>query len=77
MALARPPRIGELIVVERELCGYEMGEVADIENVLTGESKEHTDRDLEVTEEETVEETERLVTTSQSVDIRDESGIAR
>jgi hypothetical protein len=73
MALARTPQIGELVVVERELCGYERGEVADIENVLTGERKEHIDRDLEVTEEETVEEAERLVTTSQSVDIRDES----
>ena len=73
MALSRPPRFGELVVVERELCGYEMGEVADIENVLTGEVKEHVDRDFELSEQTQVEETERTRITSESHELRDES----
>ena len=73
MALARPPRLGELIVVERELCGYEMGEVADIENVLEGERKEHVDRDLDISEQEVVEETEQTVSRLESIEARDES----
>jgi hypothetical protein len=35
-----------MILVEQELLGYEMGELANIENVLKGERREHTTRGL-------------------------------
>jgi len=73
MALARPPRIGELVVVERDLCGYEKGEVADIENVLAGERKEHNDRDFEMTEREQLEEAEQTAVREEVEESREES----
>jgi hypothetical protein len=42
----RPPMVGDMILVEQELLGYQMGELANIENVLKGERREHMTRDL-------------------------------
>lgn len=48
--LIRPLGIGDLKVVRETLLAYEAGEVAHIENVLQGESKERTHRRLDRTE---------------------------
>lgn len=72
-ALVRPPAVGELIVVEQELCGYEAGEVADIENVLAGETKARRDRDLTVSQEELVEQSGRTTERMESSEQRDET----
>jgi hypothetical protein len=56
-------RIGDLELVEQTLLGYELGEAAYIENVLTGERKERTHRHLTRSEETTFVETERTATT--------------
>ncbi|MGN9777602.1 hypothetical protein ACTMS0_17820 [Micromonospora sp. H33] len=54
----RPVGEGELLVVRQQLTGYELGEVAHIENVLRGENKQRTHRRREVTEEIFVTERE-------------------
>ncbi|MDD5389166.1 MAG: hypothetical protein PHD37_07460 [Gallionellaceae bacterium] len=51
--LARPPAIADLKVVRQELRKYEMGELADIENVLRGESKSRVHRRKDVRDETT------------------------
>jgi len=63
--LIRPLGIGDLKVVKQTLLAYVAGEVAHIENVLQGELKERTHRNLDRTEttlfvsEEETKETER------------------
>ena len=58
----RPVGMGVVYSVKQTLEKYEMGEVAHIENVLLGESKERTYRVLDKTEEsyESETETEKL-----------------
>lgn len=51
--LARPPALADLKVVRQALKNYEMGEVADIENVLRGESKSRVHRRKDVRDETT------------------------
>ena len=63
---AQTPSSFELAIselVEQTLLGYELGEAAYIENVLTGERKERTHRNLTRSEEITFVETERTETT--------------
>ena len=67
-ALARAPAVAELQVVRETLRRYEMGEVAHIENVLIGESKERTHRRATVVEEVEARETER--TTEEERDLQ-------
>jgi hypothetical protein len=55
----RPIGFAELEVVKQEIQRYEAGEVAHIENVLQGEYKERTHRELERAEETYLEETEK------------------
>lgn len=57
-ALARPPAITDLKVVRQQLLRYEMGEIAHIENVLKGESKEREHKRTNIREETTVIESE-------------------
>ena len=56
-------RMGDLELVEQTLLGYELGDVAFIENVLIGEKKRRTHRHLTRSEETTFLETERTETT--------------
>ena len=43
----KPIGIGDLLIVREKLCRYEAGEIAHIENVLKGESKERIHRRLD------------------------------
>lgn len=63
--LARPPAIADLKVVRQELKKYEMGEVADIENVLKGESKTRVHRRKDMRDETTQVTTEHEQTDEQ------------
>jgi hypothetical protein len=54
----RPIGIGDLLVVKQFLCKYEAGEIAHVENVLKGESKERSYRRLDRTEDIFVIQTE-------------------
>jgi hypothetical protein len=55
----RPSGTADLLVVKQQIKRYEAGEVGHIENVLKGESNEHTVRRARTTEETQLEETER------------------
>lgn len=66
-ALARMPAIADLKVVRQELLRYEMGELAHIENVLKGESKERVHRRANTLEEITTVETERTEESEQDL----------
>ncbi|HEY3006288.1 MAG TPA: hypothetical protein VGJ44_28335 [Kribbellaceae bacterium] len=59
----RPLGIGDFRRVEQRICCYEPGEVAHIENVLKGETKERTTRHLLSTERFTSTVTEEETTT--------------
>ncbi len=50
--------IGDLLVIGQKLRGYELGEIAHIENVLKGETRERTHRRLNQREEILIEESE-------------------
>jgi hypothetical protein len=49
------PVIGDLKVVRQTLSGYELGEIAHVENVLIGEVRTRRHRVVDTTEEETIE----------------------
>jgi hypothetical protein len=66
-ALARMPAIADLKVVRQELLRYEMGELAHIENVLKGESKERVHRRANTLEEISTVETERIEESEQDL----------
>ncbi|SNQ62461.1 hypothetical protein [Candidatus Methanoperedens nitratireducens] len=66
-ALARSPGFADLMVVRQELKRYEMGEVAHIESVLKGESKERVHKRATTTEEIITIETERSEEIEQDV----------
>lgn len=51
VGLIRPPVVGDLILVEQELRRYELGELAEIENVMRGEKREYSTRNLSRTNE--------------------------
>jgi hypothetical protein len=54
----RPSGTADLLVVKQQIKRYEAGEVGHIENVLKGESNEHTVRRARTTEETQLQETE-------------------
>nr|AUN36853.1 hypothetical protein [uncultured bacterium] len=49
-ALVRPPGVLDLLVVRQKPVGYEHGDIAHIENVLMGETRERLHRRVETTE---------------------------
>ncbi len=53
-----PPLIGDLLKVRHKLVGYSTNEIAYIENILKGETKEKIHRTLDSTEETILDETE-------------------
>ncbi|HAW53098.1 MAG TPA: hypothetical protein DCX54_12330 [Flavobacteriales bacterium] len=75
----RPLGLGDLLVVKQFLCKYEEGEIAHVENVLKGESKERTHRRLDRTEElfstqtEKNEETEKELQTTDRYELKNEA----
>jgi hypothetical protein len=75
----RPIGIGDLLVVKQFLCKYEAGEIAHVENVLKGESKERSHRRLDKTEDifstqtEKSEETERDLQTTNRYELKVET----
>lgn len=75
----KPLGIGDLKVVKETLLRYVAGEVAHIENVLDGETKERTHRRLDRTEEtltietESVEETEKDNQTTDRFEMKKET----
>lgn len=68
----RPPVVGDLLLVEQELRRYELGEIADIENVMAREQKERSSRTTSrMTQTSSTEtEEERETTESRTVDER-------
>jgi hypothetical protein len=75
----KPLGIGDLKVVKERLLRYKTGEVAHIENVLDGESKERTHRRLDRSEEiltietESIEETEKDNQTTDRFELKKET----
>lgn len=75
----RPLGIGDLKVVKQKLISYQLGEVAHIENVLRGESKERKYRVLDRTEQttdvttETTEEQSKDTQTTERFELKKES----
>ena len=75
----RPIGVADLMVVRQEIQRYEAGEVAHIENVLQGESKERTHRRAKRTEEtfeletETTEESEKNLQTTERFELQRET----
>lgn len=57
-ALVQPAGVADLLVVKQQIKRYEGAEIAHIENVLIGEKKSRAHRQLERSEETTVNETE-------------------
>ena len=60
VGMVKPIGVGDLKVVEQELLCYEAGEIAHVENILAGESKERFTRRLNRTEETLIEEQENI-----------------
>jgi hypothetical protein len=75
----KPIGVGDLLVVRQKLIGYELGEVAYIENILKGESHKREVRRTETieesmtTEQESVKEEERDLQTTERFEMRRES----
>lgn len=75
----RPIGVGNLLLVRQQIKAYEAGEMAHIENVLRGESKERGTRRLERTEEmlslitETTKEEERDLQTTERFELQQET----
>jgi hypothetical protein len=68
--LPKPAGVGDLLVVRQHIKRYEAGEIANIENILLGESRKKTtkhnltlDRTLVTETEKTTETTTELTTT--------------
>lgn len=75
----KPVGVGDLLVVKQQLIGYEPGEVAYIENILKGEAHKrevHRSETIEVsqlTEQESTQEEERDLQTTERFELRRES----
>lgn len=71
--------IADLELVREEIRGYKLGEIAHIENVLQGETKDRTHRRLDqrietvTTEKETVESTERDLQSTERFELKRET----
>ena len=67
----RPLGLADLLVIRQELAGYELGEIAHVQNILRGERKEQVRRrvrlieDERITEVETRREDEQAIETSE------------
>lgn len=72
----RPPMVGDLIRVEQELRRYELGELAKIENVLKGEKREFSTRDLSRVSTTTTTESESETTETESRTIDERFSLA-
>ncbi|HEY6219787.1 MAG TPA: hypothetical protein VIV65_06995, partial [Gemmatimonadaceae bacterium] len=72
-------RIAYLMIVEQKLDRYELGEIAHVENVLRGETRERSNRVATTTEEtvtretEDTEETEKDLSTAERFELQSES----
>lgn len=64
-----PVSVGDLLIVEQTLCGYEPNEIAQIENVMASERREFSTRDLNRITETTESSFEREVEESQSTKV--------
>ena len=75
----RPAGIGDLMVVRQQIKRYEAEEVAHIENILRGTSKERHHRRIDITEEsfseefESTEEREREFSTAERFELQQEA----
>lgn len=71
--------IGDLLIVKEQIKGYEVGEIAHIENILKGEFKKRIHRKLKRSEETFIIETERIsdeeqeLTTTERFELQQES----
>jgi hypothetical protein len=63
----KPPVVGDLLLVEQELRGYELGEMAAIESIMPGERRERTIRSLARSTSTTTTETSSEQDQSSSV----------
>lgn len=73
-----PVGIADLLLVKQHISGYELGEVARIENILKGESRTHTQKHSLVNERITTVDTttekveEKELTTKDTINLRNE-----
>lgn len=73
-----PVGIADLLLVKQHISGYELGEVARIENILKGESHTHTQKHSLVNERDTTIDTtketikEQELTTKDTINLRNE-----
>jgi hypothetical protein len=62
--LPKPVGVGDLLVVKQHIKRYELGEVANIENILRGESRKKTTKHNLTLDQTTVTETEKTTETT-------------
>jgi len=73
-----PVGVADLLLVKQHISGYELGEVARIENILKGETRTHTQKHSLVNERDTTIETttekvkEQELTTKDTINLRNE-----
>src|SRR5258708_4256688 len=73
-----PVGIADLMLVKQHISGYELGEVARIENILKGESRTHTQKHSLVNERDVTTDTtketvkEQELTTKDTINLRNE-----
>lgn len=70
-ARPRPVGVMDLLVVKQHLKGYELGEIARIENVLQGEKRQLTRKHTLSTEQITVTELERITEEEKELEIKE------
>jgi hypothetical protein len=73
-----PIGVADLVLVKQHISGYELGEVAHVENILRGETRTHTQKHSvtnersSTVETETTKETDKELTTKDTVSLRNE-----
>jgi hypothetical protein len=67
--LPQPVGVGDLLVVAQQLKRYEPGDVANIENILRGESREKVNSHDLTTDTTTITETSKTTETTTSLDV--------
>lgn len=73
-----PIGVADLVLVKQHISGYELGEIAHVENILRSESRTHTQKHSVTNERSTtietekVTETEKELTTKDTVSLRNE-----
>lgn len=63
----RPAGVADLKVVNQQLQKYQLGEVAYIENILSGEERERVHTNIEKTEQQLITETEETASTEKDL----------